>query len=42
MYESHLMHSSFDDDEDDLDEDGTLITDEEEDNESGFLSQKWN
>ena len=37
IYECLLMHSDFDDE--DLDEDGTLISDEEEDNESGFLSQ---
>ena len=38
-YGSHLEHSDFDDEEDLID-DGTLISDEEEDNESGFLSQR--
>jgi hypothetical protein len=34
-------HFSDTDEDDDLyDDDGTLISDEEEDNESGFLSQK--
>ncbi len=40
IYGSNIEHSDFDDEEDLIDDDGTLISDEEEDNESGFLSQR--
>jgi len=39
-YGSNLEQSDFDDEEDLVDDDGTLISDEEDDNESGFLSQR--
>ena len=38
VYDSQLMHSDYD--EEDLEEDENLISDEDEDNESGFLSQR--
>ena len=36
VYDSQLMQSDYDD----LEEDENLISDEDEDNESGFLSQR--
>ncbi len=38
VYDSHLMHSDYS--EADFEEDENLISDEDEDNESGFLSQR--